>query len=261
MIVINIFFSFPRFQKGSLNLRSKSVKCPSIDQYYAEQIVAFLIIENYLKEDFHLTAYSTISYIRRGTRDAKKESTIMFYGARILALPNIGNSIIVNTEILSTSTKTLLPQQTNNEVAIVSATKSNKSNKKRKSSEHTNDDSSCKGTPKSRRSRSSHREKSSNRGRSNKKGQSKSDKSNGTQRSARSRNNERQRHSPSTQESSTDDSDSSTITIKKSRFSQIVAEVVTNETNRRKRFSKSSTRQHNDDLILLPLNGEIIEID
>ncbi len=58
-----------------------------MDRYWAEQIVAFLILEKYLKEDFHFTAYNTISYIRKGPIVPKKENDILFHGARVLKLP------------------------------------------------------------------------------------------------------------------------------------------------------------------------------
>lgn len=70
-----------------MNLRSPNVEIPTMDRYWAEQIVAFMILEKYLKEDFHFTAYSTISYIRKGPNVPKKEDDILFHGARVLKLP------------------------------------------------------------------------------------------------------------------------------------------------------------------------------
>lgn len=80
------------FHKGSSsNARILDIPPPSIERYYAEQMVAFLIISGYLKEDFHFTAYSTISYINIGTQKPKKNSPITFNGARVLNLPNYNN--------------------------------------------------------------------------------------------------------------------------------------------------------------------------
>lgn len=80
-------FTFFRYKKGPMNLRCANVEIPSMDRYWAEQIVAFMILEKYLKEDFHFTAYNTISYIRKGPNVPKKESYILFHGARVLKLP------------------------------------------------------------------------------------------------------------------------------------------------------------------------------
>lgn len=75
------------FHKGQKNLRCKEVAVPNFERYYAEQMVAFLLIKGYLKEDFHFTAYSTISYIKKGDRIVDETDRIIFYGARVLLLP------------------------------------------------------------------------------------------------------------------------------------------------------------------------------
>lgn len=76
-----------RYKKGPTNLRSANVELPTMDRYWAEQMVAFMVLEKYLKEDFHFTAYTTISYIRKGPNVPKKENDILFHGARVLKLP------------------------------------------------------------------------------------------------------------------------------------------------------------------------------
>ncbi|KAI8435631.1 hypothetical protein MSG28_003896 [Choristoneura fumiferana] len=53
------------FLKGPVNLRHKG-KEPSISRAVGEDVIAYLLVENYLVEDFHFTAYSTISYIKKG---------------------------------------------------------------------------------------------------------------------------------------------------------------------------------------------------
>ncbi|CAH0398051.1 unnamed protein product [Chilo suppressalis] len=53
------------FLKGPVNLRHNG-KSPAISRTLGEDIIAFLLVENYLIEDFHFTAYSTISYIKKG---------------------------------------------------------------------------------------------------------------------------------------------------------------------------------------------------
>lgn len=53
------------FLKGPVNLRHKG-KEPSFSRVIGEDVIAFLLVENYLIEDFHYTAYTTISYIKKG---------------------------------------------------------------------------------------------------------------------------------------------------------------------------------------------------
>lgn len=75
------------YHKGKSSLRVKEIPVPNFERFYAEQMVAFLIIKGYLKEDFHFTAYSTISYIKKGSKIAQENDRIVFYGARVLNLP------------------------------------------------------------------------------------------------------------------------------------------------------------------------------
>lgn len=81
------------YQKGPSNLRVKEIAVPKFERYYAEQMVAFLIIKNYLKEDFHFSAYTTYSYIRKGVRLATADDRITFFGARVLNLPPINDGL------------------------------------------------------------------------------------------------------------------------------------------------------------------------
>ncbi|KPJ08329.1 ATP-dependent DNA helicase Q1 [Papilio machaon] len=53
------------FLTGPVNLRHKG-KEPNFSRNLAEDVIAFLLTEGYLVEDFHFTAYSTISYIKKG---------------------------------------------------------------------------------------------------------------------------------------------------------------------------------------------------
>jgi ATP-dependent DNA helicase Q1 len=74
------------YQKGPKNLRV-DVAMPILDRCYVEQMIAFLIMKDYLREDFHYTAYSTIPYIVRGPKNADGE--IDFQPSRIFDLPPI----------------------------------------------------------------------------------------------------------------------------------------------------------------------------
>ncbi|XP_045771475.1 ATP-dependent DNA helicase Q1-like [Maniola jurtina] len=53
------------FLKGPVVLRHKG-KEPNFSRAIGEDVIAFLLVQGYLIEDFHYTAYSTISYIRKG---------------------------------------------------------------------------------------------------------------------------------------------------------------------------------------------------
>lgn len=75
------------YQRGPTNLRVKEIDVPKFERYYAEQMIAYLIVKQYLKEDFHFSAYTTYSYIRKGPRIATSDDRITFYGARVLNLP------------------------------------------------------------------------------------------------------------------------------------------------------------------------------
>ncbi|KAJ8727914.1 hypothetical protein PYW08_016299 [Mythimna loreyi] len=53
------------FLKGPVHLRHKG-KEPNFSRVLGEDVIAYLLVGNYLIEDFHYTAYSTISYIKIG---------------------------------------------------------------------------------------------------------------------------------------------------------------------------------------------------
>lgn len=81
------------YQKGPSNLRVKEIAVPKFERYYAEQMVAFLVVKKNLREDFHFSAYTTYSYIRKGPKLATADDRITFYGARVLNLPPIGDHL------------------------------------------------------------------------------------------------------------------------------------------------------------------------
>uniref|UniRef100_A0A1B6JNR2 ATP-dependent DNA helicase n=1 Tax=Homalodisca liturata TaxID=320908 RepID=A0A1B6JNR2_9HEMI len=61
------------YGKGPAALKLTGISPPSFPRDTAENILAYLLINGYLKEDFHFTPYSTISYIRRGQLASKLE--------------------------------------------------------------------------------------------------------------------------------------------------------------------------------------------
>ncbi|CAK9803648.1 ATP-dependent DNA helicase Q1 [Anthophora plagiata] len=56
------------YGKGAPTLRLASVPTPKFTRESGEAIVGHLLINGYLQEDFHFSAYSTISYLKRGPK-------------------------------------------------------------------------------------------------------------------------------------------------------------------------------------------------
>lgn len=136
------------YQKGPSLNRCASVDVPTINRYFAEQVLAYLITNQYLKEDFHFTAYATISYIMRGPQNATvAKHPIEFQCARLHALPNW------LTSLNSTANSSMLPSATDSsddEVVFVSETMSARKKKKKKSKSKISDKRSHKANKKSK---------------------------------------------------------------------------------------------------------------
>ncbi|XP_076287157.1 ATP-dependent DNA helicase Q1 [Lasioglossum baleicum] len=58
------------YGKGAVTLRVSSVPIPKFTRQSGEAIVGHLLANGYLQEDFHFSAYSTISYLKRGAKAA-----------------------------------------------------------------------------------------------------------------------------------------------------------------------------------------------
>ncbi|XP_076450110.1 ATP-dependent DNA helicase Q1-like isoform X2 [Babylonia areolata] len=56
------------YGKGATTLRVREVKAPGVAREKAERILAHLVLEGFVREDFHFTAYSTICYLVAGAR-------------------------------------------------------------------------------------------------------------------------------------------------------------------------------------------------
>lgn len=56
------------YGKGASILRVSSVPIPKFTRESGEAIIGHLLVNGYLQEDFHFSAYSTISYIKRGPK-------------------------------------------------------------------------------------------------------------------------------------------------------------------------------------------------
>ncbi|XP_033751824.1 ATP-dependent DNA helicase Q1-like [Pecten maximus] len=60
--------------RGATSLRVRDVPEPNISRDKLERILAHLLLNGYIKEDFHFTAYSTISYIVAGSKSRLLQS-------------------------------------------------------------------------------------------------------------------------------------------------------------------------------------------
>lgn len=56
------------YNKGAASLRVASVPTPKFSRDIGEAIIGNLLINGYLQEDFHFSAYSTITYMKRGAK-------------------------------------------------------------------------------------------------------------------------------------------------------------------------------------------------
>jgi ATP-dependent DNA helicase Q1 len=54
------------YDKGATTLRVKEVKVPGVSRDKAERVLAHMLLEGFVREDFHFTAYSTICYLLPG---------------------------------------------------------------------------------------------------------------------------------------------------------------------------------------------------
>ncbi|XP_065081844.1 ATP-dependent DNA helicase Q1-like [Ochlerotatus camptorhynchus] len=115
---------------------------PLMDRYIGEQVVAFLIVNGYLKEDFQINAFTTNSYIKKGPVVPGNEG-IRFQGARVLNIPkdslksimknntvnmsvhkNGSSSVYNDSELISVSSSASL---LSNRSSIISSTPKRKS--------------------------------------------------------------------------------------------------------------------------------------
>lgn len=83
------------FKKGAPKLRSDDVSIPEYGRDICEKVIGHLLVDGYLKEDFHFTPYSTISYIVPGSKsflDLRDDLVYMFYKTSLAPLKTIKNN-------------------------------------------------------------------------------------------------------------------------------------------------------------------------
>lgn len=109
------------YQKGPKNLRLDDAEAPNIDRFYGEQLIAYLLINDYLREDIHFTSYTTLSYIVKGPRNLCEDHD--YIPSRVYQLPDISNMKkyyeTVNENVAHIRSSTSL-------ISVASSTSSNK---------------------------------------------------------------------------------------------------------------------------------------
>lgn len=90
------------YHKGSPKNRLETPP-PVMDRYIGEQLVAFLIVNDYLKEEFQYNAYTTLSYIAKGDAYVGEEG-IRFQAAREYRVPK-ESLLESDCEVLSDGSK------------------------------------------------------------------------------------------------------------------------------------------------------------
>lgn len=140
------------YGKGPTNLRIETI--PSYDRFYAEQILAFLIINDYLKEEFSFTPYATYSYLKVGP-EIIPETGIMFQCSRVYKLPNPER---LSSKVTPEKMTEVSMEISDEEVVFVSEKKKRKRVIQESSDESSADEPVMKSTPNSKRqsSQSSH---------------------------------------------------------------------------------------------------------
>ncbi|XP_058461346.1 ATP-dependent DNA helicase Q1-like [Malaya genurostris] len=73
------------YHKGSPKNRLEEPP-PLLDRYIGEQVVAFLIVNGYLKEDFQYNQYTALCYVAKGSAYVGKDG-IRFQAARVFRIP------------------------------------------------------------------------------------------------------------------------------------------------------------------------------
>lgn len=141
------------YGKGPPKLRPPDVQVPKFTKDTAETIIAYLLIKQYLKEDFHFTPYTTISYIRRGPLanklDDSKHCITMTISGGPASVSEQSNNTVEGTKDKPVSGKKQLPVKGNSELindwsssSKVSGTSTVKKRKHKLSSYESNDSSS-----------------------------------------------------------------------------------------------------------------------
>jgi hypothetical protein len=74
------------YGKGAGSLRVKSVPVPKFSREMGEAILAHLLVNGYLQEDFHFTPYSTISYLKRGRNT---DTSCIYFSVSAPEMPKI----------------------------------------------------------------------------------------------------------------------------------------------------------------------------
>ncbi|CAI9725297.1 ATP-dependent DNA helicase Q1-like [Octopus vulgaris] len=101
------------FGKGAPTLRVREIKAPTLTRQTCERIIAMMLLKGYLKEDFHFTPYSTISYIMSGPKSsfitANHEVSLDFQVPSHAKDKSVLSETSSKSEVKSSNKRTSLP--------------------------------------------------------------------------------------------------------------------------------------------------------
>ncbi|GBN67655.1 ATP-dependent DNA helicase Q1 [Araneus ventricosus] len=89
--------------KGPPKLRPPGHLSTTLSRETCERIIALLLLESYLKEEFHFTPYSTISYINIGTKRLPNDQELLFPMSVVRVKNDNENSGASSTKITKSS--------------------------------------------------------------------------------------------------------------------------------------------------------------
>jgi hypothetical protein len=84
------------YGKGVGTFRVKSVAVPKFSREMGEAILAHLIINGYLQEDFHFTPYTTISYMKRGRNT---DISCLYFSVSLIEMHEVDTYVGVYTTL------------------------------------------------------------------------------------------------------------------------------------------------------------------
>ncbi|XP_069133620.1 ATP-dependent DNA helicase Q1-like [Argopecten irradians] len=102
--------------RGATSLRVRDVPEPNISRDKLERILAHMLLNGYIKEDFHFTAYSTISYLVAGSKSRLLQSGSVKIGMEFPGKKKVS----VNSSASKSPSKTVSGDSSNSKFPIKS---------------------------------------------------------------------------------------------------------------------------------------------
>lgn len=113
--------------KGTKKLRLEGIDPPAFSKEVCQQIIGLLLVDTYLKEEFHYTAYSTVSYLNIGPRAlCRPKNGKITYFLNCHQIPQLPTSTATSTSSSSSKsskTKAYTPKYNSSEFMSIKKTK------------------------------------------------------------------------------------------------------------------------------------------